>query len=197
MAAGIHIQERNEVWMSIPVDGSDINNLTLVYDYLVDGWTTFKGDKFKPTALANIFTNTNTDYTTPNYLATNNVTYMGSIGGSMYYFGSSFKSDDGSGMTLSFTTKYHNELGKSRTAQFRRFYLDIGGYTGATLSFGAQFFANYATLAASHTATININQWQERIDFGVPAKSLSAKVAHGSTTGDLTVIVTGKPPISR
>lgn len=182
-ACAMHLSERNEVWFSIPIDGSDINNITLVYDYLVDGWTTFRGDKFKATALAELFSNS----ATTNFAPVNKDYYFGSIGASLFKFGSSLTSDDGTGITVSFTTKYHNELGKSQTAQFRRFYLDIGGYTGATLNFGAQFFSNYSTLAMSYTAAINIAQWQERIDFGIPAKSLSVKVSHGSTTGPLTI----------
>lgn len=186
MATAMHIQERNEVWFSIPVDGSDINNLTLVYDYLVDGWTTFKGDKFKATALAQIFTDTSLDVSKSTF-STNKKYYMGSIGGSMFYFDDAFKSDDGSGITLKFTTRYHNELGKSRTAQFRRFYLDVGGYTGSTLTFGLKFMANYSTLATAYTTSMNFNQFQDRIDFGIPAKSLSVEVSHGSTQGDLQI----------
>lgn len=183
-ACAIHHPERNEIWFSLPIDGSDINNVTLVYDYLVDGWTTFKGTKLKQTAMGILYDN---NVNANSYAPSIKKYYFGSIGGSMYLWGSSFKSDDGSGITLSFTTKYHNELGKSQTAQFRRLYLDVGGYTGPTLTFGVQMFANYATLTASATASMNFNQFQDRIDFGVPAKSLSFKVAHGSTTGDLKI----------
>ena len=183
-ACAMHIPDRNEIWFAIPIDGATANNCMLVYDYLVDGWTTFTGTKLIPTSLASLYATGSTlltySQTTKNY-------YFGSIGGSIYLWGSSFLSDNGNGMTLSFTTKYHNELGKSQTAQFRRFYLDIGGYTGATLTFGVQMYANYSTLAVSATAAINIAQWQERIDFGVPAKSLSFKVSHGSTTGTLSI----------
>lgn len=183
-ACSQHYPDRNEVWFSIPIDNSDINNITLVYDYLVDGWTTFKGDKLKPTALGTVYEN---NVNAQSYVASVKSYLFGSIGGSLYKFGESFTSDNGTGITMSFTTRYHNELGKSQTAQFRRFYLDIGGYTGATLNFGLAFYANYSTVAISYTTSMNFNQWQDRIDFGIPAKSLSVKVAHGSTTGKFQI----------
>lgn len=182
-ACGMHLPERNEVWFSIPIDGSEVNNLTLVYDYLVDGWTTFRGDKLKATALAPLYKNS-ADTT---YAPTIKEYYFGSIGASIYKFGESFTSDDGTGITLSFTTRYHNELGKSQTAQFRRFYLDIGSYVGPTLNFGLAFYANYSNSTISYTTSMNFNQWQDRIDFGIPAKSLSVRVAHGSTTGRMQI----------
>lgn len=183
-ACAMHLPDRNEVWFSIPIDGSNINNVTLVYDYLVDGWTTFKGDKFKASALGILF---NTPVDQSNYAPTVKNYYFGSIGASMYRFGASFTSDDGTGMTLTYTTKFHNELGKSQTAQFRRFYQDIGSYTGATLNFGLEMFANYSNSAISYTVSFGQNIWQNRIDFGIPAKSLSIKCAHGSTTGNFQI----------
>jgi hypothetical protein len=183
-ACAMHLQERNEVWFSIPIDGSDINNITLVYDYLVDGWTTFRGNKFKATALGTLYTGSSNGYA---FLSPVKNYYFGSIGASMYVFGTSFKNDDGTGITTSFTTRYHNELGKSETAQFRRLYLDYGGYSGPSLVFGLKFYANYSTQTISLTRSMSITNFEDRIDFGIPAKSLSIQVAHGSTFGDLVI----------
>ena len=183
-SCAMHLPERNEVWFSIPIDGSNINNITLVYDYLVDGWTTFRGDKLKASALGMLF---DTAVDQSNYVPTVKNYYFGSVGASMYRFGHSFTSDDGSGMTLSYTTKFHNELGKSQTAQFRRFYQDIGSYVGPTLNFGIEMFANYSNTAVSYTVSFGQNIWQNRIDFGIPAKSLSIRSSHGSTTGNFQI----------
>lgn len=183
-ACAIHYPERNEVWFSFPIDSSDINNITLVYDYLANGWTTFKGDKLKATAFAKLYFS---DSTSNSYAPTGKRYYFGSIGGSMYHLDSQFKSDDSTAITLSYTTKYHNELGKSQTAQFRRYYLDLGSYTGPTLTFGNVFFANYVTATPYYTVAMNFNQWQDRIDFGIPAKALSIRTSIGVTTGQLTI----------
>lgn len=186
-ACSMHLPERNEVWFSVPIDGSTVNNITLVYDYLANGWTTFKGTKLKATALAQLYFKQSTTGLSDLNAPSLKYYYFGSIGASMYKFGTEFENDDGDGITLSYTTKYHNELGKSQTAQFRRYYLDLGSYTGPTLTFGNEFFANYVTAAPYYTVAMNFNIWQDRIDFGIPAKALSIRTSIGVTTGRLTM----------
>ncbi len=179
-ACAYHYQERQEVWFAIPIDNATDNNVCLVYDYTVDAWTTFRG--FIPTYLKELYTDNNGDGFFEKRV------YYGSLGATLNYFGNGFGTDVGNGITLSFTTKYHNELGKSKTAQFRRFYLDTGPNGAASMAFGVNMYANYATAAISMTRTIQLGAtFQQRIDFGIPAKSLSFKVARGSTTVGDTV----------
>lgn len=110
----------------------------------------------------------------------------------MTYFGP-FANDDGRTIDLSWKTKYHTDLGHSSTSQFRRFYLDTGPWAGATLTFNARFYANFATNVISLTRPIYASgspysgPQQSRIDFGIPAKSLSTEVVHGSTQGEVIV----------
>ncbi len=107
--------------------------------------------------------------------------YTSHPGGSMGYFGNSFKTDYGNSITLSFKTKYHVEQGPSTTMEWRRFYLDTGPWAGTTLSFSTNFYANFATATISLTRTIYASgnpysgPQQTRIDFGISAKSLSVE----------------------
>lgn len=173
-ACAYHFTERQEVWFCIPIDGATDNNICLVYDYTVGAWTTFRG--FIPTYLTDLYVDNDGDGFVEKRV------HYGSHGATLNFFGPSLGLDAGSGITLSFTTKYHNELGKSKTAQFRRFYLDTGPH-GGTYAFNMNAYANYSTSAISLTRTITLGAtlFQDRIDFGVPAKSLSFEVARGST----------------
>lgn len=192
-AVACHVPERNEVWFAIPVGTSTINNLIVVYDYLANAWTTFSGDIIKPTALAPIYKEMQVASQT--FAATkpiNKVYMYGSIGASLYNFHESLTSDNGSGMTLSFQTRWHTDFGKSSTSQFRRFFLDTKITSGVTQTFGQtfglSFYANYASTTISLTRAFNTSTLTENwIDFGIPAKSLSTNVAYGSTTGTVTL----------
>lgn len=177
-ACATHYQERNEVWFCIPVDGATVNNIILVYDYLVDAWTTFQGDNIKPTAINEIYLSYGATLAYRNF--NNRHMFFGSIGASLFYFDKSLKADNGQGITYTFKTLYHNELGKSRTAQFRRFYLDSGGYAGPTLTYGCQMFPNYS-LIPGYTTPLYLSSFQERIDFGIPAAAMSVRATLGST----------------
>jgi len=42
-AVAVHYKYRNQVWFGIPVDNSSVNNLTVVWDYLIEAWTFFEG----------------------------------------------------------------------------------------------------------------------------------------------------------
>lgn len=177
-ACSVHVQDRNEVWFCVPIDGATENNCVLVYDYYAGAWTTYKG--FIPTAINQLYTSTTLG------ILTNEKVFFGSSGGSLYNFGASLPSDNGVATTLMFKTKYHNELGKSNTAQFRRFYLDIGAHS-ATQVFNISMYSNYSTGSIAMTRSFPIGMSlaannQNRIDFGIPAKSLSFEVFRNSTT---------------
>lgn len=187
----LHWEDRNEVWFAIPVDNNDVANIVLVYNYLNNAWTTFKTN-YDPSMLA-------LKYRTVSKLGLQTATtysdkrmFLGSRGASMVYFGTEFKTDNGQAITLSFETRNHTE-GKSVTQQWRRFYLDTGAWAGITMSFGVQFFSDFATLTPSYTTTMVVGgseysgDQQTRIDFGIPAKAWRADVVHSSSSGDVTV----------
>lgn len=186
-AMAYHFEQRNEVWFAIPIDGSNENNLILIFDYIANGWYARKSSS-NFTTLQEFFTQTLVRGITASTVFLNSpLLYTGHPGGSFGFFGSSFTTDFGSGITCSFKTRYHTE-GKSSTNEWRRFYLDTGPWAGTTLSFGANFYANYSTSTISLTRTIYAvgspytGPQESRIDFGIPAKSLSVEVAYSTST---------------
>lgn len=182
-AVAIHYESRNEVWFAIPIDGSNENNIVLIYDYLADGWYTTKSS-YAFTMLQDFYQPITTNGVP---LLTNQTFYTGSPGGSMTYFGDSFASDNGAGITVSFKSRYHSEQGHSTTNIWRRLYLDTGPWAGVTIAFQANFYTNFATNTIALTRSIYASgsqysgQQQTRIDFGLPAKSMSVEIVYGAT----------------
>lgn len=185
-AFAINVIERNEVWFSIPINGSEINNIVVVYDYFANAWTTFKSDKLKPTAINYIYQSVTLG---PINRDINNKSYLfGSIGSSLYNFSPYLTGDDGAGLTLSWRTRFHDAGGsKSSTAQFRRFFVDAKISAGSTQIFGQtislSFYSNYASNTISMTLPLSLTTFTEnRVEFGIPAKSLATEVAFGAST---------------
>lgn len=195
-AVAYHYVSRNEVWFAIPIDGSTNNNIILVYDYDAKGWYTIKSsttftmlsDFYSQTAVygsTNTFLSVsrNTSYQDVSVYLNDGKLYTASSSASLKlgFFGATFKTDYGAAFTLSFKTRYHAEQGPSTTMEWRRFYLDSGPWDGVTLSFRANFYANFATSTISLTRTIFAagspysGPQQARIDFGISAKSLSVE----------------------
>jgi len=175
-ASGIHVQSRNEVWFSVPISGTDFNRI-LVYDYSMDAWTTFKG--VAATALAQLYTQDAATISSGLKTERNPRVFFGTPGGTLNFFDTSFLTDAGNSITCAFKSKYHMSFPKTATAQFRRLYIDPGpGATG--LTFAIQWFKDYATLTPSLTRAVNVTSFQQRIEYGIPAKSLSVRVDHAS-----------------
>lgn len=187
----VHWEDRNELWFAIPTNSSNVNDLIIVYNYLINAWTTFKTNA-NPTMLSLL-------YRTFSRLGSQSATsfsdkrmFLGTTGCSLMYFGTEFKSDNGSAITLSFETRNHTQ-GKSITQQWRRFYLDNGPWAGVTLPFNVQMYSDFATLTPAYTTTMFFSgseysgDQQTRVDFGIPSKAWRAKVVHGSTTGDVSI----------
>lgn len=181
-ASSMHLPERNEVWFSVPVNGSTFNTV-IVYDYLVQAFTTFKG--IPATSLAQLWTEDTVSGTSTFFAERNPKYFFGSQGGTLNYFDTTFKTDSGAGITCAFRTKYHQPIPRTSTSQFRRFYVDNGPLTtGQTLTYALEFYADYATLAPSATMTLVSTKFQKRKEFGIPAKSLSVRVTHVSGDQD-------------
>jgi hypothetical protein len=167
-AQAIHFRDLNEVWWAIPVDGSTQVNAVVVHDYLVDAWTVYKG--FNPASLAVIL----------GRFEKSTVLY-GNYGGQVFNFGASLMGDNGAGITCSVQARYLAPMGQSMEQQFRRFYLNVDPIIGVTQAISVNLRPNYgASIAASYT--MYQNPFQSRIDFGVPAVSLSPEVIQVSAT---------------
>ena len=174
-ACGVNHQYRNQVWFGIPIDGSTSNNLTVVYDYLVGGWTFFDG--FSPASLALI----------KGPLSTPTV-WRGDYSGLVYSFGESLFGDNGSGITCLGLPNWEIDAGQQATSIWRRFFLDVHSNTsGLTGVINAKVFSNYDASTVQATFTMYQSQYQSRADFGVVGKSVTAEFAHYSASLPLVI----------
>ena len=179
-AVGVHFKRRNEVWFGIPVDGSTLNNLTLVYDYISDAWTTFNG--FVPSVFATAKGNLS-DYTT----------IYGSYSGAIFNFGASLASDNGTAITATATSLFYRDMGNTVEKQWRRLFVDANIMSsGSTLQI--DMIPDHGTSIYA-TRYIAMGTFQNRIDFGIPAKSLQFKFTYASAT--LPININGITPESR
>ncbi len=163
-ACMVHDKLRNQILVSIPVDGSTTNNMVCVFDYLVGAWTTYTG--LSISSLAQIQGRNNTKNA-----------FYGSYSGVINWFGASFTSDNGVGFTTYLKTRFLHDMGDSTQKMFRRMYLNTDSPASSTLTFGVNFFQDYGSSVVLGT-TIVLSQFQNRIDFGVSAKSLAFEMSN-------------------
>lgn len=157
-ACAVHDKLRNQLLFAIPIDGSTTNNITVVFDYVAQAWTYYTG--FNPSLFAEI----------QGYNQTKRLFY-GDYSGRVNWFSASFLSDNGAGFTMSFKTRYLHDMGDSVQKQFRRLYINADQLS-ATLSNNINFYQDYGTSIVLGT-TLNLGAFQERIDYGISAKSLA------------------------
>lgn len=170
-ACAEHDKLRNQIVIGIPVDGSSVNNLTMVYDYLLQAWTTQDG--FTPSVFRAIRGRNNTK----------NLFY-GTPSGVVNWFGPSFLSDNGVGFTTYFKTRFLHEESESTTKQFRRLYVNAD--PGVTFTFPINFYQDYGRSKVYGT-TMTLSQFQDRIDFGIPAKSIAFELSCNQAVEPLKV----------
>jgi len=161
-ATAIHHRHRNEIWFGIPVDGATFNNLTVIFDYISLSFTTQKG--FNPSS----FAMAKSTFARP-------TAFYGSYSGAIFYTSASLFSHNGNGMTYVLQSKFYNMGGPSTTMQYRRLFVDHDPIVGITVPMQVNFRVNEQSAIAA-TATIYLNDYQSRIDFGIPAKSLSVEL---------------------
>jgi hypothetical protein len=159
----IHDKLRNQILVAIPcklfpLDSQKNNNVTIVYDYVSNAWTTHRG--YNPTAFA----------IAKGYSQTKSVFY-GNSSGMINWQGPSFLTDNGVGFTLKMETRFVHDMGDSTQKQYRRLYLN-SNYSGTTLVFQADFLQDYGT-STVYSATIYLSQFQNRIDYGISCKSIA------------------------
>jgi hypothetical protein len=171
-ACMVHDKLRNQVLCAIPIDGSSINNITIVYDYAADAWTTQKG--VAPSVFAKIQGRNNTENA-----------FYGSYSGVISWYGPSFTSDNGSGFTCVVKSRFNHELGDSTQKQYRRLYLNIDP-PSATLSIPVKFYQDYGTSVVLGT-TLVIGEFQNRLEYGISAKSIAFEMNQAATNVPLRI----------
>lgn len=166
-ATGLHYRERNEVWFVIPIDGSNINNCVIVYDYVAKAWTKFEGVDVSCLFLAQ----GTKPVLTP---------FFGGYTGTMDYFGTTFMADRGRPILCSMDTSFHTKSAQTVQAMWRRFYLNINP-VATTQVISVDLMQDYG---ASFVLSRDMyqNPFQSRIDFGVSSRSIAAHVEHVSAT---------------
>lgn len=173
-ACALYVKEYNQVWFCFPVDNSEVNNMIVMFDIITNEWSKYEG--LLPSVL------TMAQGTLPK-----REPFFGGYTGGIFHFGASFMNDYGaSGMTCLFQTPYYAPTGHTTERQFRRFYLDVDPVTGASTPIQLKFLPNFGE-TVGHTASIYQAPFQSRIDFGIPAKSLSVQGLHFSATLPLKI----------
>ena len=172
-ATAIHDRFRNEVRFAIPTDGSTLCNTLVVYDYIANGFAVWKGNNINAMAMVQGSLSSPTSF-------------FGGYSGSIRFFGSSFLTDYGTAFTSVIKFPYKTLIGQSIETQYRRLYLDVDPIIGVTAPVSINLRSNYgATIQAART--MYQNPFQSRIDFGIPARSLSVEVVHSSASCGMRV----------
>ena len=173
-AVGVHQIYRNQIWFSFPIDGSTTNNITVVYDYLVNGWTFFDG--FSPSSFGFIKQGLNKE-----------TVWRGDYSGLVHYFGESFFSDSSQGITCMALTRFENVGGENQTTLWRRLFLDVAPTTGLTGTISGNIFTNYNTSSVQATFAFYQNQFQTRAELGVQGKAIAAQISFFSASLPLLI----------
>ncbi len=173
-ACAVHHLYRNQVWFGIPIDGSTVNNITVVYDYLIGGWTFFDG--FNPSSFAYV-----------KGTLQRPTMWRGDYSGMIHYGGESFFSDSGRSISCVALTRFENVGGENQTTLWRRFFLDVATQTGATGQVNCQFFSNYDSSTVQATFAMYQSQFQTRAEFGINGKSAAAQISHSSASLPLLI----------
>lgn len=169
-AVGIHHNYRNQVWFGIPVDGSTKNNLTVVFDYLINAWTFFdgfnassfamiKGSEPKPTA------------------------WRGSPSGMVYYHSESFLGDNGQGISCVPFSRFEQFEGENSTNVWRRLFLDVGAVSGGVTGvINGAVFTDYDKSTVKATFSMYQNVFQSKAEIGVVGKAVAIQFSHFSAS---------------
>jgi hypothetical protein len=168
-AVAVHAHYRNQIWFGIPVDGSTENNLTVVWDYLIDAWTFFDG--FNPSA-----------FTTAKSTLSRPTVWRGNYSGMIYYFGESFLGDNGAGITCLVLSHFDKFQGENSTSVWRRLFLDVSPATGLTGVISGKVFKDYDKTTVRATFTMYQSQFQSRAEMGVVGKAMAFEAAHRSAS---------------
>lgn len=173
-ASAVHHLYRNQIWFGIPVDGSTSNNLTVVFDYLLNAWTFFDG--FAPASFA--YMKSQLDRPTA---------WRGDYSGMIHYYGSSFFNDSGVGITCLTRSRFENYGGQNETSCWRRFFLDVAPAIGLTGTINGRVFTDYDQSTVQATFSMYQTAFQSRAEMGPVGKAVSAEISHFSASLPLLI----------
>lgn len=171
----VHNKERNQIWCGIPVNGSTLINQIIVYDYLLNAWTHFDG--FNTPCATIAFANN-----------PHSTVYFGGYTSALGFYGTSINGDCFSTsniITAYAQSQFFSEEGQSVEKQFRRLFLNTISANGFTNLWNIALYADYSSLP-SMTTIMGSVLFQNRIDFGIPAKALSVYFSTASNSDRLT-----------
>lgn len=172
-AVAVHYKYRNQVWFGVPVDNSTVNNLIVVWDYLVDAWTFFEGFNLSSATYAKGYLNRPT-------------VWRGDYSGLVHYHGEIFYGDNGQGITCTATP--HWDKGKENETWIqRRLFLDVATATGLTGQITGKVYSNYDTTTVRATYAMYQDAFQSRAEMGVVGKAFTTQWAHYSASLPLLV----------
>lgn len=167
VATMIYVKERYEVWCFIPTGTNDYCDTVVIYDHLANEWYTRDNmTRNKSAAMIKGF------YKDPK-------PFIGGASGIVESIDSIYPSMNGRGMTCVAKSRYiDTQMGHSVQKVFRQLFLDCD-VEGASIPIDINFYANQSTVAIFQ-ATMILNQFQNRIDFGISAKDLSVEFVYSS-----------------
>lgn len=167
-----YMKNRDEVWTVIPIDGSNVNNLLIVYDINGQGWYFWNGPNISK--LAKLIGRMGQE-----------TSFYGDYSNRVNTFGASYFGDNGSGFTSLVKFRYETPRGRSVENLFRRAFVDAESMAGnATLTIQTKFRADYGT-SAQVSSSMVLSKIQAVQDFGIPASSLSLEVSHFSAVDSM------------
>jgi len=172
-ACAVHHLYRNQVWFGIPIGNSTVNNVTVVFDYLVNAWTFFDG--FNPASFSFI----QGGLTRP-------TAWRGDYSGLIHYHSESLFGDNGQGITcLAYTSWEHSQ--QNETWIWRRFFLDVAPATGLTGVINGKLYSSYNTSTVQATFSMFQDQFQSRFEMGVVGKAQAVEFSHFSASLPLLI----------
>lgn len=173
-ACMVHNKPRNEIWVGVPYgSGATLNNMTLIFDYVVNSWTIWDG--FNPSYFSMVKQSDNLESA-----------WYGDYVGRVNKFGASFLADNANGITCLLKTRYEHPEGQSIEKQFRRAFINCDSLSGATtFNISLNLTKNYDGSTYVVTQTIAQTKFQTYTNFGVSAKSLSMEMSHFSASNKI------------
>lgn len=156
-----HIKKNNQVIFSA-------SNISFVYDYVAKAWSIW--DRLAIDQNAG-----------PAYFAygasVKDLTYWqtGSSFHESVRFNDQINTDFGLPITLAIKTRYHKRLGETTQELWRRFYLNTTSNGTSMSAVTLNMYPDYGT-SIYLQRNFTISSFQQRIDFGVSAKSLSIEI---------------------
>lgn len=172
-AVAVHQLYRNQIWWGIPVDNSTQNNLTVIYDYLVEAWTFFDG--FNPASFALV-----------QGALSKPTAWRGDYSGMIYYHGESFFGDNGAGISC-VVLPHWDKNKENETWIWRRFFLDVNTASGLTGQITGKYFKDYDSSTVQGTFAMYQDAFQSRAELGVPGKAVTAEFSHFSASLPLLI----------